>query len=82
MELGAANKGILIILGMPKGAEFGIDMKTYEVGPEFKGIVGIPLGLHMISYGTGAGLRQGFFVSFTRPQEIVVKSWDPPNEEL
>jgi A1 cistron-splicing factor AAR2 len=77
-----AEGGILIVLGMPKESEFGIDMKTWEVGPNFRGIVGIPLGLHLITFGTGAGLRQGFFVEYKRPQEVIIKSWDPANEEI
>jgi hypothetical protein len=68
---------------MPQGAELGIDLQTYKVGPEFKGIAGIPLGrLHLITYGTGQGLRQGFFLRFTHPREVVVKSWDAQEEEL
>ncbi len=74
--------GIVIVLGMPQGSEFGIDMQMYHVGPQFRGVAGIPLGLHLLTFGTGQGLRQGFFVRITRPQEVIVKSWDPEQEEL
>jgi hypothetical protein len=68
---------------MPPGAEVGIDLQSYRVGPEFKGIAGIPLGrLHLVTYGTGQGLKQGFWLRFTRPREVCVKCWDPAQEEL
>lgn len=68
---------------MPPGAEVGIDLQSYRVGPEFKGIAGIPLGkLHLVTYGTGQGLRQGLWLRFTRPREVVVKCWDAADEEL
>lgn len=68
---------------MPPGAEVGIDLQSYRVGPEFKGIAGIPLGkLHLVTYGTGQGLKQGFWLRFTRPREVAVKCWNPSQEEL
>ncbi len=71
------------VTGMPQGAELGIDLQSYKIGPEFKGVAGIPLGkLHLVTYGTGQGLRQGFFLRFTHPCEVAVKSWDARAEEL
>jgi len=67
---------------MPPGTEFGIDMKTYEVGPKFRGVSAIPLGLHFLYYGSGVGLRQGLFFRLSYPGEVIVKSWDPTKEEL
>lgn len=79
---GSSPGGTLVILEMPKGAEFGIDMKIYSVGEKFRGICDIPLGLHFVTFGTGAGLRQGFFMKITSPGQVIVKSWDPANEEF
>ncbi|GAB5033814.1 protein aar2 homolog [Nannochloropsis oceanica] len=67
---------------MPSGSEFGIDMQINQVGPNFRGVAGVPLGLHFLTFGTGQGLRQGFFVHISRPYEVLVKSWDPTEEEL
>lgn len=74
--------GIVIILGMPPGFEFGIDMQINQVGPHFRGVAGVPMGIHLLTFGTGKGLRQGFFINITRPYEVIVKSWNALDEEL
>lgn len=78
----ASLGGVLVLLSMPKGAEFSIDMKTYVVGEKFRGVCNIPLGLHFVTTGPGSGHRQGFFVMFSRPGQVIVKSWDPSTEEV
>ena len=55
MDQDIANKllyegGTLVILGMPPGTEFGIDMNTWNVGHKFKGIKMIPPGIHFIYF--------------------------------
>lgn len=40
----------LIVMGVPTGTEFGIDMKSWETAGRFKGIKMIPPGLHFVYY--------------------------------
>uniref|UniRef100_A0A2L2YE17 Protein AAR2 homolog n=1 Tax=Parasteatoda tepidariorum TaxID=114398 RepID=A0A2L2YE17_PARTP len=80
------NGGILIVLGLPVGSVFGIDMKVYQVGDKFQGLKMIPPGLHFIYYSAvskegSVAPRTGFFHYFA-PQEIVIKKWDAMSEDL
>jgi AAR2 protein. len=40
----------LLILDVPLGTEFGIDLKSWNTGKKFKGVKMIPPGLHYIYY--------------------------------
>lgn len=77
---------ILILVGVPIGTEFGIDLKSYKVGENFRGIKMIPPGPHFVHtaaegpYGDSA-LRVGF-IHYYKKQEIVIREWDDQNEEL
>ncbi|GIY75336.1 protein AAR2 homolog [Caerostris extrusa] len=78
--------GVLIVLNLPVGSVFGIDMKVYQVGDKFLGLKMIPPGLHYIYYSAVSkdgcvAPRTGFFYFFS-PQEIVMKKWDSSNEDL
>ncbi|KFM68531.1 hypothetical protein X975_14088, partial [Stegodyphus mimosarum] len=78
--------GVLLILNLPVGSVFGIDMKVYQVGEKFKGLKMIPPGLHFIYYSAVSkegctAPRTGFFHFFS-PQEIVIKKWDNSSENL
>lgn len=42
--------GTLVLLGMPYGTEFGIDMNSWNIAEKFKGVKMIPPGLHFIYY--------------------------------
>ena len=42
--------GFLIIKDFPEGAEFGIDMHSWNTGSKFWGVKMIPAGLHFIYY--------------------------------
>ncbi|GFY51865.1 protein AAR2 homolog [Trichonephila inaurata madagascariensis] len=80
------NGGVLIVLNLPIGSVFGIDMKVYQVGDKFLGLKMIPPGLHFIYYSAVSkegcvAPRTGFFYFFS-PQEIVIKKWDSKNEDL
>jgi hypothetical protein len=37
----------------------------------FRGVHSLPKGLHLVTTGTGQGLRQGFFLNITRPGQVV-----------
>ncbi|XP_042197744.1 protein AAR2 homolog [Callorhinchus milii] len=80
--------GTLVILGVPKGTEFGIDYNTWEVGPKFKGVKMIPPGIHFMHYSAASstnaretGPRTGFFFDI-KQREVLVKRWDKKEEEI
>lgn len=40
----------LVVLDVPVDTEFGIDLKSWNVGNKFKGIKMIPPGFHYVHY--------------------------------
>ena len=79
----------LVLLGVPKGTELGIDCKSWQVGPRFRGVKMIPPGLHFLHYssvnapscGSEVGPKKGLFLSL-KPREILLANWDPQEEDL
>lgn len=79
----------LVLLGVPQGTELGIDCKSWQVGPRFKGVKMIPPGLHFLHYcsvnppsqGGEIGPKTGLFVAL-KPREILLANWDPKEEDL
>ncbi|XP_072259833.1 protein AAR2 homolog [Pyxicephalus adspersus] len=79
----------LVILGVPEGSEFGIDLNSWEVGPRFRGVKMVPPGLHFIHYSVkrqgGApgetGPRSGIFF-FLEQRDIHLLQWDAQGEEM
>lgn len=79
----------LVLLGVPRGTELGIDCKSWQVGPRFKGVKMIPPGLHFLHYssvnppshGGEIGPKSGLFVSL-KPREILLAHWDSKEEDL
>lgn len=79
----------LVILGLPEGSEFGIDLNSWEVGPRFQGVKMVPPGLHFIHYSVkrlrGAagetGPRSGIFF-FLEQRAIHLLQWDAQGEEM
>lgn len=45
--------GTLVLLGMPIGTEFGIDLNFWNVGEKFRGVKMIPPGLHFVYFRWG-----------------------------
>jgi len=81
-----ADGAVLVIAGVPVGTEFGIDLCSYTIGPDFRGVKMVPPGVHYIwcasrgPYGETAP-RVGF-VHFFHPNEILVREWDGELEEM
>lgn len=79
--------GVLVVLEMPVGAEFGIDYNTWTVGPRFRGVKMIPPGLHFVYFSAvdtktkSTAPRTGFFQWFEKRQ-IVVKKWNTATEDM
>ncbi|KAK9879072.1 hypothetical protein WA026_003886 [Henosepilachna vigintioctopunctata] len=75
-----------IVLGVPVGTEFGIDLKSWNTDKKFKGMKMIPPGLHYIFYSavsdTGdVAPRSGFFHTFSKG-EVILKTWDSDRGDI
>lgn len=79
----------LVLLGVPEETELGIDYKSWQVGPRFRGIKMIPPGLHFLHYsatnpksmGGEIGPRMGLFLHL-KPRELILANWDRQEEDL
>lgn len=79
----------LVLLGVPEGTELGIDYKSWQVGPRFRGVKMIPPGLHFLhfsasnakSMGGEIGPRMGLFL-FLKPRDVILAHWDKKLEDL
>lgn len=77
----------LVLIDLPPGTEFGIDMNSWNIGEKFMGIKMIPPGIHFVYYSSVnlsqkcVAPRTGFFYNFGRA-EIVVRKWHKGNEEI
>ncbi|XP_057686173.1 protein AAR2 homolog [Corythoichthys intestinalis] len=79
----------LVLMGVPQGTEFGIDCKSWQVGPRFRGVKMIPPGLHFLNYcsvnspscGGEVGPKTGLFLHL-KPRDILLANWDPKEEDL
>lgn len=40
--------GTLLVLDVPEGTNFGIDLKSWETGDKFRGVKMIPEGVHFV----------------------------------
>ncbi|XP_054638121.1 protein AAR2 homolog [Dunckerocampus dactyliophorus] len=79
----------LVLLGVPQGTEIGIDCKSWQVGPRFRGVKMIPPGLHFLNYcsvnrpncGGEVGPKTGVFLSL-KARDVLLANWDPKEEDL
>ncbi|KAJ9577463.1 hypothetical protein L9F63_005964 [Diploptera punctata] len=76
----------LVFLDVPPGTEFGIDMKSWNTGDNFKGVKMIPPGLHYVYYSAvnkegDSAPRVGFVHNFKK-LEMVVMKWDHASEDI
>ncbi|XP_060831317.1 protein AAR2 homolog [Bombus pascuorum] len=76
----------LVMLDVPVGTEFGIDLKSWNTVDCFKGIKMIPPGFHYVHYSAvdefgEATPKVGFFHIFKK-SEFLVKRWDAKEEDL
>ncbi|XP_022700844.1 protein AAR2 homolog [Varroa jacobsoni] len=79
----AETGATLVILDLPVGSEFGIDMKQWEIGEKFRGIKMIPPGIHYVYYSYVnkdiVAPRTGFFHNFVE-KTILAFRWDTKEE--
>lgn len=76
----------LVFVNVPKGTEFGIDMKVWNTDEKFRGIKMIPPGIHFVHYSavskTGEQApRTGFFYNFKKG-ELVARIYDKQLEDI
>ncbi|XP_011872742.1 PREDICTED: protein AAR2 homolog [Vollenhovia emeryi] len=81
-----AQGATLVLLDMPAGTDVGIDIKSWSVGQNFKGIKMIPPGIHFVHYSAANEFgelapRVGFFHDFQRG-EFLAKRWDSKLEDI
>lgn len=72
----------VIVVGIPSGIEFGIDLTTYKVGEMFRGIKMIPPGPHYIYTAAGDSAHRVGFPHYFHPKEVIIREWDAEKEEL
>ncbi|VDK86968.1 unnamed protein product [Litomosoides sigmodontis] len=75
------NGAFMIFLNVPQTTEFGIDYKSWHVGPKFLGLKMIPPGIHFIFFSVKTAPRIGFFHHF-KEKEILLRKWDPMLEDM
>ncbi|XP_060524302.1 protein AAR2 homolog isoform X2 [Cylas formicarius] len=79
------NGAIFVLLNVPEGTEFGIDLKSWNTGEKFRGVKMVPPGIHYIFYSSVSNTgdtapRTGFF-HFFKKSEVYVKKWDNITQE-
>ena len=76
---------VLCLGGVPTGVEFGIDLRSYTVGPRFGGIKMVPASggnsMHLVTWGTDLATC-GTFIAFEQPSDVSVLRWDAHAESL
>uniref|UniRef100_A0A8R1XSJ1 Protein AAR2 homolog n=1 Tax=Onchocerca volvulus TaxID=6282 RepID=A0A8R1XSJ1_ONCVO len=75
------NGAFMIFLDVPQTTEFGIDYKSWHVGPKFLGLKMIPPGVHFIFFSVKTAPRIGFFHHF-KEKEILLRKWDSAREDM
>jgi len=77
----------IVVLGVPPGTQFGLDMNSWNIGDKFMGVKMIPQGIHFVYYSSvnltdrTTGPRTGFWCNFSRGQ-VVVRRWDGNIEDV
>lgn len=73
--------GALILQDFPEGCEFGVDCRSWTIGPKFLGLKMIPPGIHFFYVNVPGAPRIAFFHDF-KPKEIVLRKWDKEKEDF
>jgi len=48
----------VLVLDFPAETDFGIDVRSWTVGPKFKGLKMVPPGIHLLYWDAGHGMTQ------------------------
>lgn len=82
------RKACVLVLGLPAGAFFGIDLLSFTSSPRFQGIKQIPKGWHFVFAGANSALslRHGVWLKVDGPAgnapEVLALRWHVENEQL
>uniref|UniRef100_A0A1I8FVW2 Protein AAR2 homolog n=1 Tax=Macrostomum lignano TaxID=282301 RepID=A0A1I8FVW2_9PLAT len=80
------QESLVLVSGLPAGAELGIDWYTWTCGPAFSGVRAVPSGVHLLHASAGpAGLRCGrlFWLDDQPSERAVLRyKWCPAEECL
>lgn len=80
----------LLLSDVPRGTLIGLDANVWTVGPNFRGIRDIPLGLHYFFFNASAnasegklvsGLRCSMFLDLVEPC-VIKKRWSKGDEDF
>ena len=77
-----SDGGTLVLLDVPEGTEVGIDYKSWNSGPKFKGIKMISSGFHFIYYRSVAVKAEKYFLPFGIIHVIKVSSEKEQNDPI
>ncbi|KAL5105814.1 hypothetical protein TcWFU_005802 [Taenia crassiceps] len=84
------NVSWLLLSDVPQSTLIGLDTNVWKVGPNFRGIRDIPLGLHYLFFNAASnslegksvsGPRCGLFLDLSKPS-VVKKRWVKEAEEF
>jgi A1 cistron-splicing factor AAR2 len=86
----SANSPVLLLLDLTPAALVGIDLLSFTTTPRFRGVKGVPSGLHFTYTGANAVVseRHGLWFNITSvksddsQQPLVIARWDDNNENL
>jgi len=62
--------------GIPVGAEVGIDLKSWEIGPRFRGIGRIPSGTRLLHVSVHNGISTGMFIKVDNENSRFAFCWN------
>ena len=71
----------VLVLDFPVEMEFGIDVRSWTVGPKFKGLKMVPAGIHLLYWDAGHGMTQGMWFH-ARPSQVLIMRWDESIEDF
>ncbi|KAK0404872.1 hypothetical protein QR680_017674 [Steinernema hermaphroditum] len=74
------NGGFLIIQGLPRNAEVGIDYKSFNIGEKFMGMKMVPNGLHYAFIRATPQSPMVSFFFYSGAHEIVYRKWNKQSE--
>lgn len=71
----------VLVLNFPVEMDFGIDLRSWTVGPKFKGLKMVPAGIHLLYWDAGHGMTQGMWFH-ARPSQVLILRWDESIEDF
>jgi hypothetical protein len=71
----------VLMLDFPAETDFGIDVRSWMVGPKFKGLKMVPAGLHLLYWHAGHGMTQGMWFH-AQPSQVLILQWDLATEDF